>query len=627
MILRLQETADILRISPATVRNWLKTGVLRSTSRAHVLEIQKKLKTGELQKLQTRANRGQSKSVHGHAELLKDASQVPVLKELMLQFAGRKNELLLAVFLVQLEELKLIKFSNRLVIASSRIKKELAAWGIEFNSRTFQNNINHIKSAGLRLNDNLLSYLHQSMSETSEKQRLGAYYTPAAVIADAVSRIQMPGEFCDPCCGSGNFLAAAYEHFQKSESSRSEKLVFGFDKDLMAVLIARANLTLASKARMDVLTAVQHRDFLKTPPSKKFAYVMTNPPWGAFASATELGHFQNQYSLKKSKDSFSFFLAAGLKNLKKNGTQVFVLPQSFMTVRMHQEIRRYLFSNYSVRRIEILNQKFSGVQSSSLLIEIENRRPQADHSFEIVSEKGCVVKNSEVLSAPGCFLPLGNDTLSIGILKELESASGKTLKGNSRWGLGLVTGNNEKYLAMVKRKGFVPVIKGSDLFRFRQPEPNYFLKQDFRRFQQTAPLEIYRSEKKLVYRFICKELVFTVDTQKYFTLNSANILIPGLTGYSCEFLCGLFNSKPAQYYFIKKFASVKVLRSQIENFPLPPLNAGLFSRVEKLALKLRDGYDASAASAIDELIMTAYGLTERAKSEIRKIPLSGAFSK
>src|SRR5437868_1296673 len=109
MTLGVQQATDILLISPATVRNWLKTGVLKSTSELHIRAIQKKIKTGKLNKLQARANRAHSKTVHGHKELLLNVSQVSALEQLVSQHVRQKKELLFGVYIAQLTHLKMIK--------------------------------------------------------------------------------------------------------------------------------------------------------------------------------------------------------------------------------------------------------------------------------------------------------------------------------------------------------------------------------------------------------------------------------------------------------------------------------------------------------------------------------------
>jgi methylase of polypeptide subunit release factors len=627
MILGVQQAADLLQISTATVRNWLKSGILLSTSQSHVSEVQKKIQTGKLNKLQSRANRSQNKNLHSHAELLLDESQVPALNVLANRFAGRKNELLLAVYFRQLLEIKLIQFSGKSFSVPQGIKSELREWGIDFQSAQFFNLLNSLESFDLDWHDHLLSYLHQTMSETSQKQNLGAYYTPSKAIEKTLQRITAPGTFCDPCCGSGNFLIAAYRRLCALEAPNVDRQIFGYDKDETAVLISRANLTLASRGRLNVLKHVQLLDYLKESPGQKFDYVVTNPPWGASSSASDLNYFQREFNLEKSKDSFAFFLAAGMQSLKKNGKLLYILPRSFTNVGAHSEIRRFLLENFSLNSIELLDDRFSGVLSRSILIEVQNRKPLHDHVFAVVSGSVCLVNYQEILATENCFLPIGNDDISLKVLKEIEAGGPVKLKHNSRWGLGLVTGNNEKFVSDKKTDGRMPVLKGTDIFRFKKPVAKNYIIKNLSGVQQKAPLGIYQNSKKLLYRFICKELVFAVDTERHFTLNSANILIPELPGYSCELLAAVFNSKCSQYYYSKKFASLKVLRSQIENFPLPAVQPELFKKIEKAYAKactLKD--KGAAAEELNELVMSAYKLSVHAKKEIRQFTISQAFN-
>jgi len=52
-------------------------------------------------------------------------------------------------------------------------------------------------------------------------------------------------------------------------------------------------------------------------------------------------------------------------------------------------------------------------------------------------------------------------------------------------------------------------------------------------------------------------------------LNSCNILIPKIPGLSIKYVMAILNSSVAQFVFEKKFHSVKVLRSHLEQIPIP----------------------------------------------------------
>lgn len=77
-----------------------------------------------------------------------------------------------------------------------------------------------------------------------------------------------------------------------------------------------------------------------------------------------------------------------------------------------------------------------------------------------------------------------------------------------------------------------------------------------------------------MYRFIANRPVCAVDPDGFLTLNSANLLIPHLPGWPAELAARYLNSRLAGYIFMKRFATCKVLRKDLELLPFPPLAAG-----------------------------------------------------
>jgi hypothetical protein len=62
-------------------------------------------------------------------------------------------------------------------------------------------------------------------------------------------------------------------------------------------------------------------------------------------------------------------------------------------------------------------------------------------------------------------------------------------------------------------------------------------------------------------------------------LNSANILIPKID-YSIKVILALFNSELYKQIFQKKFNSIKVLKSHIQELPLPILDEDKYRFIE-----------------------------------------------
>jgi site-specific DNA-methyltransferase (adenine-specific) len=156
------------------------------------------------------------------------------------------------------------------------------------------------------------------------------------------------------------------------------------------------------------------------------------------------------------------------------------------------------------------------------------------------------------------------------VIKRFYSTKHITLKDNAKWGLGIVTGNNNRFCSNQPKEGYIPIYKGSDITKNGLKSPSTYITQDFSRFQQVAPLEIYLSKKKIIYKFISSDLCFHCDNEQRFILNSANFFIPDESklGISAEQLTLLLNSEIINWMFKKLFSTHKILRGDIELLPI-----------------------------------------------------------
>lgn len=146
--------------------------------------------------------------------------------------------------------------------------------------------------------------------------------------------------------------------------------------------------------------------------------------------------------------------------------------------------------------------------------------------------------------------------------------------------------------------------------------PSGFIQFTPKKFQQVAPTEKYRVPEKLIYRFISKYLIFAYDNKQQLTLNSANIVIPKISGYPIKVIAALFNSTLYQFIFQKKFSSIKVLRSHIEQMPLPLWDKKTFSEI----IRMVDGIieDKGDFKELDNYIMEKFNLSSKEKNYIKK---------
>ena len=255
--------------------------------------------------------------------------------------------------------------------------------------------------------------------------------------------------------------------------------------------------------------------------------------------------------------------------------------------------------------------------------DIQKTQFPKNHKIEVQNGKTFKIAQDELLKNENFEISIIIDNEDARILKKIFSQKHTTLANNAEWALGIVTGNNDKFLSEKKKEGHEGIIKGKDIMKFIYQPAQCFLKFEPAQFQQTAPEQKYRSKEKLIYRFISKQLVFAYDDKQILTLNSANILIPQSSTHSIKVILGLFNSSLYQFIFHKKFNSIKVLRNHIESLPLPDWSEATYKTIASfvdhlICFSLDQDTRVCIFNELDKYIMFQWGLTENEIQHVLK---------
>ncbi|MEK7121272.1 MAG: TaqI-like C-terminal specificity domain-containing protein, partial [Patescibacteria group bacterium] len=212
--------------------------------------------------------------------------------------------------------------------------------------------------------------------------------------------------------------------------------------------------------------------------------------------------------------------------------------------------------------------------------------------------------------------------LSTKIIQKIDSLDNKYLKDNTLFVLGIVTGDNKKYLLPKKlSKDYEPIIVGKDLRKFQIDfGKNYFI-YDKKTLQQIAPRDYYERPEKLIYKFIGKNLVFVYDNEKRFSLNNANAIVPNIPNLKMKYILGVLNSGLIQFYYAKLFFTIRVLRSNLERLPI--FNATkaqqnkVISLVEKIEKADNEKYE-QLLKELNEYIFDLYQIDDKQKTYIEE---------
>ncbi len=412
-------------------------------------------------------------------------------------------------------------------------------------------------------NNYLSDELYQEFKAPGRRSREGSFYTPESIVNEIVSdNIPQKGKFSvyDPCCGTGRFLRAA---FQKS-GGRS--VIKGSDKDGTALSIAGKNLTDAGSVSYELELA----DSLMREERNMYDRIFTNPPWGAYFPADEKKDLRKLYNEAPTDDSLGFFILKGLRSLKPSGIMSYVLPESFLYSKRFAPLRKYILQTFSVKKIKSYGNAFKGVFSGVVRIDVQKKEQKRNAVEIVLPETAYKCPQNVFLTEYGSMMNIFMLPEERVLINRIYSKPHITLKENSEWSLGIVTGNNKRFLNSGQDEYFTEkVISGSNVQPYRISGELKFLFNDRTGFHQQQKKDLFSSREKLVYRFVNQNLVFALDKSGTATINSANVLIPSLEEYSILSVMAILNSKIMNFIYKKKFKSLKVLRSYLEELPFP----------------------------------------------------------
>jgi type I restriction enzyme M protein len=180
------------------------------------------------------------------------------------------------------------------------------------------------------------------------KSGAGQYFTPRALIQTIVEVVDPnPDEtVCDPACGTGGFLLAAYEHMKEKPEAQDRKKNLklreggfqGYDIVPEVVRLCAMNLYLHGIGGAN--SPVEQRDALLSDSGGRYDLVLTNPPFGKKQSyrivntegeieSERQDYVREDFTVTTSNKQLNF-LQHVMTILKPGGTAAVVLPDNVL---------------------------------------------------------------------------------------------------------------------------------------------------------------------------------------------------------------------------------------------------------------------------------------------------------
>ncbi|GAA0782765.1 MULTISPECIES: N-6 DNA methylase [Pseudomonadati] len=177
----------------------------------------------------------------------------------------------------------------------------------------------------------------QILKDLQSAGNAGEFYTPRAItkFIVAVANPQLGESIMDPACGTGGFLACAFDHVKANYVKTSDdhqtlqQQIFGVEKKQLPHLLCTTNMMLHG---IEVPVQIKHGNTLNKPLSswdEAIDVIITNPPFGGTEEDGIEKNFPSEFQTRETADLFLQLIIevlAAPSAGKEGGRAAVVLP-------------------------------------------------------------------------------------------------------------------------------------------------------------------------------------------------------------------------------------------------------------------------------------------------------------
>ena len=247
--------------------------------------------------------------------------------------------------------------------------------------RQVVNKINEVDFNNLAERQHFGDIYEQILTDLQSAGNAGEYYTPRAVTAFMVDRIDpRPGEILlDPACGTGGFLTCAIRHMRDryvkkvEDEQQMQEGLRAVEKKQLPHMLCVTNMLLHG---IENPSFVHHDNTLARPyisytQSDRVDIVLTNPPFGGREEDGIESNFPKHFQTRETAD---LFLALIIRILKSDGRAAVVLPDGSMfgegvKTRLKEQLMEECNLHTIVRLPNSVFKPYAGIGTNLLFFE------------------------------------------------------------------------------------------------------------------------------------------------------------------------------------------------------------------------------------------------------------------
>lgn len=462
-----------------------------------------------------------------------------------------------------------------------------------------------------------------------ERRKSGRYYTPEVITRYMAERARYYNPDAraaiDPACGAGAFLRALQGGF-----GGARLRLMGLDSDPLALALCRALVPEAELREADALVSEAEGDH---------DICLANPPYVTGGLRGMRGHkdadwaqLRSRYSLTSQYkfSTYPMFVERGLQLVRPGGVAGYILPDSFLTGRYFEGLRRLLMTN-TLLELTLIRKDFwtHGRVGQSVILFVRKTSPPPNHQVlvRVIDQPDALEQTpytpfllSELTWGKHLRFRLATRAGDRSFIRDLEAGSPLRMRDLVQTYSGLIGRLGQRSLLLSDNPGWTGprdrlLRSGSEVDRYSVRWAGDQVCLDPALIKSGGNFAYYR-QPKLLMRQTADSLRAAYDETGIFCLNNLHLIIARHDLETLRPTLALINSDTLNRYYSLSAMESGRLYAQVdldlfEDLPVPDLDEPIRSRLTDLVMEMENAApEVRAAKRLqaEGAVGEAYGL-------------------
>ena len=370
-----------------------------------------------------------------------------------------------------------------------------------------------------------------------------------------------------------------------------------------------------------------------------FDIVIGNPPYVSVKAISD--EMKKLYSslfetAKGRFNLFTLFLELFYKHSKQSGVMCLIIPEGIYSNIEYRYSRELLVKECTIKKLCVFTKRVFEASVDTTIILSTNQKIEKDNIFPIDVDVQSGINNSSQLAIkkyPYYIFPakLKHESKSL-VEKLMLSEDFDRMSHHLEIQQGIIYSGQPKeevFADYIKDSTFKPILDGRDVSRWMI---NWDIKEYDKYLSYTSKLHrpreerLFVSKKKILFPRRATKIMATIDTDKFYALNTAYICLMNNNTYEMEYLLAILNSNLIEYIYNQLFMGWQITIPAIESMPIAKVGKNIQNKIIEIVQSIiyDKKHNKNADISVKEeqlnvLIYSAFGLTD---SEIKIIEQS-----